>query len=141
MLTVLLREIPHTRSTLFRTISILPKGVLWFVYFLEVIFLYAGLPMVWFKYIKMCLSYCYNLWTLWCASIIIITKQTITSYLEFAEYKPPLGQSRNIHSSSVIVPPCKTQQRQHLISPVRYLTGTGVHDIKDETFKAAVCSI
>ena len=39
----------------------------------------------------------------------------------------------NVHSSSFIIPPCKTQQRQESFSFVRYRSG--------ETFKAAVYSM
>jgi hypothetical protein len=35
---------------------------------------------------------------------VAITKQN--------RHKPPLIQSQNIHSSSFIIPPCETQQRQ-----------------------------
>ena len=41
--------------------------------------------------------------------------------------KPPLRQLQNIHSSSFIIPPCKTRQRQALFPLERYMTGTGCH--------------
>ena len=43
-------------------------------------------------------------------------------------HKPPLIQSENIHSSSFIIPPCKTQQTNIRFSCVRYLSGTGCHN-------------